>query len=124
MVKKYMQKGWIRFIVIFIMVMGMTFRKDISQLPVLIRIAVMAVVLLSAIAMLAHELQLAKERVRDDRSSRLYRWICVMDIILVLLYFVVVFAPLKKTVVLILLAVVFGVGILSEIVDTRLEKYN
>lgn len=124
MVKKYMQKGWSRFIVIFIMVMAMTFRKDISQLPVLIRIAVMAVVLLSAIAMLAHELQLAKERVRDDRSSRLYRWICVLDIILVLLYFVVVFAPLKKTVVLILLAVVFGAGILSEIVDTRLEKYN
>lgn len=106
------ENKWVRFLLIFIICF---FHNDIQKLstPIAILIGMFACIIF--IIELVNELQPMKKHADSVASKKMYHIICGLDIVVVLLFLIWIFIPLKNSHSLIILVIVFALGIINSI---------
>ena len=102
------ENKWVRFLLIFIICLLVVFHNDIQKLstPIAILIGMFACIIF--IIELVNELQPMKKHADSVASKKIYHIICGLDIVLVLLFLMWIFIPLKNSHSLIILVIVFA----------------
>lgn len=115
------ENKWVRFLLIFIICLLVVFHNDIQKLPTPIAILIGVFACIIFIIESVNELQPMKKHADSVASKKLYHIICGLDIVLVLLFLMWIFIPLKNSHSLIILVIVFALGIIYSMAVDKLK---